>query len=144
MPEVLWRLLWIACIAALIAYASFLFFGSVISKSNNPKREELITVDVISVGKHDLKGVIIVPSECHGVTQKTIQESPSRYHIQFTTWQEPYRDCPKIPAIHAFDATVFAPAVGVDFFASLDGKMLNMNIVESYVKNGASHNSQPH
>ncbi len=134
MSEVMWRLLWIACTAMLVAYTSYLFFGSALSATVNPSDGNIIALDSISVGKHHLRGVIVIPSECHGVALNVRQTIPTLYHLEFQTWQEPYRDCPKGPKLHAFEIIVFAPSLGITFFASLDGKVLNVHVIETYLK----------
>ena len=132
MSEVMWRVLWIACAAVFVAYGSYLFFGSSLSAVTDELEGTIVSVDSISAGKHVLRGVIVIPSECHGVSVKVRQLIPTLYHLNFETWQEPYRDCTHVPVLHSFETTVFAPSIGVTFVASLDGKVLQMHVIESY------------
>ena len=134
MSEVMWRVLWITCAAIFVAYGSYLFFGSSLSAVTDELEGSIVSVDAVSAGKHVLKGVIVIPSECHGVNIKVRQLVPTVYHLDFETWQEPYRDCAHVPVLHSFETIVFAPSLGVTFVASLDGKVLNMHVIESYLK----------
>ncbi|TSC85952.1 MAG: hypothetical protein G01um10148_860 [Parcubacteria group bacterium Gr01-1014_8] len=88
----------------------------------------------VSQGQHHLKGALMVPSQCHTL-HVTIQE-PSRfvYLVDFKTWVEPNRDCSKESAVRQFETVVFAPSVGVSFIATLDGKPLNIQVLEEFTK----------
>lgn len=130
MSEVMWRLLWIACATAFVAYACYLYFGSTMEPKID--RNSVIAMDTVSAGKHELKGVIVIPSECHGVSLRVKEVVPSYFHLKFETWQEPYRDCAKEPVLHAFNTVVFGPSVGTTFFSSLDGKVLDLHVIKSY------------
>lgn len=130
MSEVMWRLLWIVCAASLVAYASYLFFGSTLAKEAD--HNSVIALDQVSAGKHELKGVIVIPSKCHGVSLKVMEFYPNYFHLRFQTWQEPYRDCPKELALHAFNTIIFGPSLGSTFLATLDGTLLDLHVIESF------------
>ena len=101
MSEVTWRLLWIACAMAFVTYASYLFFASTLNATADLTEGNIIALDSVTVGAHHIRGMIVIPSECHGVSLDVRKMIPTMYIMEFRTWQEPYRDCPSEPVLHA-------------------------------------------
>ena len=134
MSHVLWRILWIAVSIACVTYASYLFFGNVVQDQTHRSHNEVIAQDVVSPGEHHISGMIMVPSDCHGLSLRVLQTTPSSYQLTFQTWLEPYRDCPQVPSPRAFHAITFAPSVGADFSATLDGTPFPLQLLEQYQK----------
>ena len=132
MDDMFWRLLWLIAAVTLITYATFLFFGSILR--DEPLRAPILVTDRVGDGTHHLTGTIPVSSSCHQVSVQVRETESFRYHIDFVTWYEPFRtDCAKDSA-HTFYALVFAPALGVEFSASIDEKPLELEINKIYLK----------
>jgi hypothetical protein len=132
MDDFWWQTLWMATAIVVIAYPSMLFIGSL--NPEHPYERAIIALDEIEGTTHTLTGTLVVPSECHGLEAKVAETSfASSYHILFTTWQEPYRDCARVPALKRFRVVTFAPD-GAHFSASLDGNPLQLHVVESHVQ----------
>ena len=136
MSDVLLRVVWITTIVIAIAYACYLFFGSLVSTNISRAQKQVIANDIISPGEHHISGMIMVPTECDGLSVQVQQTTPFSYQLAFKTWQEPYRDCPSEPASRSFQTVTFAPAVGSTFSATLDGLPFPLTLLEEYKKSG--------
>jgi hypothetical protein len=134
MDEFWWQTLWMATATVVIAYPTMLFIGS-LSPSHEFERA-VIALDEIDGSMHTLTGTLVVPSECHGLEARVVETNAtsSSYHILFTTWQEPYRDCPRVSALKRFRVVLFAPPEGARFSASLDGAVMQLHVVETRVQ----------
>ena len=132
MSEVLWRILWIAAMMIAAAYASFIFFGSILIADADKALQKVIADDIVLPGEHHISGMIMVPSDCHGLSVKVQQTTPSSYQLAFETWREPYRDCLQIPTARSFHTITFAPSVGASFSATLDGQPFPIQLLEQY------------
>lgn len=134
MDEFWWQTLWMATATVVIAYPTMLFIGG-LSPTHEYERA-VIALNEIDGTTHTLTGTLVVPSECHGLEARVVETeaATSTYHILFTTWQEPYRDCPRASALKRFRVVLFAPAEGTNFTASLDGTALQLHVVESRVQ----------
>lgn len=134
MSEVLWRMLWIATLTVATAYGSYIFLGNLLKTDNSRELREVIASDIVSPGEHRISGMIMVPSQCHGLSVHVQQTTPSSYLLAFETWEEPYRDCPREEAVREFHAVTFAPSIGATFNATLDGKPFSLQLLEQYRK----------
>lgn len=130
--DVSWHLLWVTIAAILIGYASFLLFGSFIEKEVRKEQHTALAIDRIGVGTHHISGRVTVPTSCHGLSVRTRQMTQTSYRLDFSTWQQPNRECAHEPFSHPFHVVTFAPSVGVEFTATLDGEMLPMRILKTY------------
>lgn len=133
MDDFWWQTLWMATATVVIAYPSMLFIGSIAPRE--PFERTVIAFDEIAGDTHTITGTLVIPSECHGL-DATVRESAtsSQYHIAFTTWQEPYRDCPRTPALKRFRIITFAPSHVSGFSASLDGAPIELQVIEHRVQ----------
>jgi len=134
MDEFWWQTLWMATATVVIAYPTILFIGSL--NPAHPYERAVITLNEIEGTTHTLTGTLVVPSECHGLEARVIEteNASSSYHLLFTTWPEPYHDCPRATALKRFRVVMFAPHEGAHFTASLDGQPLQLHVVESRVQ----------
>ena len=132
MDDFWWQTLWMATATVVIAYPSMLFIGSLGPRA--PFEHAIIAFDQIAGETHTITGTIVVPSECHGLEAKVLETSASTtHHIAFSTWQEPYRDCPRASALKRFRIITFAPAKTA-FTASLDGDPVDIQVIEHRVQ----------
>jgi hypothetical protein len=129
--ELLWRLVVIAAVITVATYGIYLFFAGMISAESS-EGPRIVAIDQVSPGEHDLSGVVVVPSVCHGLSVNTRKISVSEYHLFFQTWQEPTRICPDEPDTKPFRTTVYAPSVGVTFTATLDGEPIALQVIRYY------------
>ena len=134
MTEVLWRIVWIAIIVSAAGYAAYLFFGSALKTDSDTSLQNVIAKDIVSPGVHHISGMIMVPSDCHGLSVRVQQTTLSSYQLAFETWREPYRDCPQESTPRGFSAVTFAPSVGATFSATLDGEPFSLQLLERYQK----------
>ncbi len=132
MGDVLWRVCWFVAVAATVAYASYLFFGSIIKAEADQALSTITARDVIARGEHSLSGMVMVPSDCHGLSLRVRHASGNDYILDFSTWEEPYRDCPQEPTPRAFHATTFASSIGTSFSAYLDGAPVPLVVIPYY------------
>lgn len=129
MAELARRLVWFFFVAASLSYAIFLVAGATIHKEALGDTRRVLVRDFLKVGEHHLSGMVMVPSSCSQLSVKTEEVSSTLFHLKFSTWEEPYVDCPREDTPRAFRAIVFAPSVGVDFMATLDDAPLEIAIV---------------
>ena len=133
MRYILTRLLWFAVVASLIAFGSLYMIENFILSREGGGNKVLVR-DVIKPGEHNLSGMIMVPSMCDWLAVQTSQIEAKTYMLSFKTWREPYRDCENESVPRSFKATVFGPATGINFLASLDGRPLPISVVPSVYK----------
>ncbi len=133
MDEFWWQTLWMATATVVIAYPSMLFLGSI--SVQRPLDDTIIAFDAVEGSTHTLTGTLVVPSECHGLGARVVEleAATSTYRIEFTTWQEPYRDCPRTRALKRFRVVTFAPE-NVQFIATFDGDPLDLHVIEHRVQ----------
>lgn len=124
--EIFWRITWLCISTLLIAYASYLYFGSVTFGAGEAKPVRI--VDLVKEGKHHLSGTLFVPTPCHTLAVRTEEVAPDAYRLVFTTWQESTRWCPKSEVGRGFNTVVFAKPSGVTFTATVDGNDMPLEI----------------
>jgi hypothetical protein len=129
------RIIGLIVAAAVVSYAGFQLIKATVP-SQEPEIPPIAVTDRIDAeaNTHYLRGAVPVPTPCHRLTVKVSEEPRYHYHLDFLTWQEPSRDCKEAPTYDSFTATVFGPALGVRFAASLDGKPLDMEITKVFVE----------
>jgi hypothetical protein len=64
---------------------------------------------------------LIVNASCDQLTVQTSSVSPTMYDLEFGTWQDPAVPCVEEPTAREFNTIIFAPSVGVNFVASMNG-----------------------
>jgi hypothetical protein len=73
--------------------------------------------------------MVMVPSSCYQLSVHTDALSSVAYNLTFKTWQDPAVDCSADEVPRQFHEILFAPAAGVDFFATLDGADLPIAVI---------------
>lgn len=132
MAEILRRLLWFFICSCAIAYALFLLAGSTIRASAIDQSRVVQVRDSLAPGVHNLAGMVMVRSTCSELSVRTEQLSDTLFELQFTTWNEAsLATCVQEDTPRSFRALIFAPAVGVDFSATLDGEPLVLSVIPS-------------
>ncbi|OGG50793.1 hypothetical protein A2763_02610 [Candidatus Kaiserbacteria bacterium RIFCSPHIGHO2_01_FULL_54_36] len=122
MREIVQRMVWFTIVASAIAYATYLVAGSIVSAQASRTHAPIIIRDELGGGVHRLSGMVMVPTPCHELILRTEEVSKSDYALLFKTWREPSTVCEAEEVPRHFRAMLFAPASGVDFTATLDGK----------------------
>lgn len=117
----IWRIAWFGVAAIALSYAGSLFAGSAISARAAGLYEPIVIRDVFDRGAHYLSGMVMVPSPCDQLSVRTQALSSTTYMLNFNTWREPSVDCKNDEMPRAFHVVLFAPPVGVEFGATLDG-----------------------
>ena len=111
---------WIIVIAVASAYATYLVVGSTLDSQAVGTSSPVIVRDSVMKGEHHLSGILMVPRTCDELTLVIEKAGADAYQLTFRTWSEPSVLCIHEPTARAFDTTVFAPSVGVQFVATLD------------------------
>lgn len=127
----MYRLLWIVASVILVTYTTFVIFGSILVDADS-KIQNVIAVDRVKKSEHHVSGMLMLPSPCHGLSVHTSQLSSAHIHFTFESWQEPYRDCSRTETLRPFHVVTFAPPVGTEFTATLDGRPLRLHVIELY------------
>jgi hypothetical protein len=127
--EFLWRFIWIVVLTSAVAYASYLFFGSIVqAQTEVPLEVDVYDFIDVSARTHRLSGIIMVPTKCHSIVVKSKELSRGKYHIYFSTFGDEH-GCAPDPHPMAFRTIIDAPLVGVEFTASLDWVPIDFKIV---------------
>ena len=123
------RLGWFSVVAIAIAYALYLIVGSIVNAEASGAHAPVLIRDAVQANVHQLSGMIMVPTSCDelSVTKQTI--SPTNYALVFETWREPSIACTSDATPRPFQVTVFAPATGVYFSATLNGIAVPIAVV---------------
>jgi len=126
MGALLSRAIWLVLGVSAISYAFYVIIADTL---HIDAAQELVIVDAIGVAEHRLSGEIMVPSQCHAFAVTIEEIAYARFNLRFDTWQEAHRDCPREPYPRKFHAVVFAPSLGTEFTAKLDGDPLAVRVV---------------
>lgn len=132
MADMARRLAWFFIVASAVSYACFLILGSTIQARADSDARTVFIRDVREAGVHRLSGMVMVQSTCADLYVRAEQHSNTNYGLVFSTWEQPALECARESVPRAFNAIVFAPAVGVHFTATLDGKPLPIVVVPVY------------
>jgi hypothetical protein len=97
----------------------------------------IVVRDELKANQHQLSGMVNVPTPCDELSVKTQSVSDTNFELVFTTWRQPSMNCPDDPTPRAFRTILFAPATGVYFVATLDGKAFPIAVIP--VINGVAH-----
>lgn len=121
MSAIISRMLWFLVVAIVLSYATYLVAGSVVHAQASRENQAVIIRDELGAGVHHLSGMLMVPTSCDQLSVRTEAISSSTFTLIFRTWREPSVDCIFDETPRYFRAILFAPAVGVQFTATLDG-----------------------
>lgn len=124
MLEVLQRLGVFTCGACVLAYGVYIVAGAAIQAHAKEQMKTVWVRDAISPNRHIMSGMVTVDSTCTELSVTPQQISPIAYELDFTTWEQPNVECEHEPTPRPFHTVVFAPAVGVEFIATLDTRPL--------------------
>ena len=127
-------MVWFFVVATAISYATYITAGSIVSAQASGVYEPIMVRDVLGPGSHHLSGMVMVPTPCHELTLRTEALSATTYELLFRTWHEPSVKCDAEKMPRPFRAVLFAPATGVEFVATLDGKSLPVQVLPSTAK----------
>ena len=131
MHDTLPRAAWFVVAASLIAYAGYLYVGSIVHSGETIADHTVIIRDSISKGEHHVSGMLMVPSSCDELTLRVSEVKDDLYLLSFSTWSEPSILCDYTPTARVFDTVVFAPSIGVRFIATLDTVALPVAVYPS-------------
>ncbi len=112
---------WFTIVAIALSYSSYLLAGGVINARASGLYEPILIRDVLGQGSHNLSGAVMVPTPCDQISVRTLALSTTAYMLNFETWREPSVDCGNAETPRVFHAILFAPSVGIEFGATLDG-----------------------
>ncbi len=129
MLELLRHVVWFFLVASAIAYMLFIAIGSVIHAEARGSTRVITVRDAYQPGQHNLSGMVMVPETCQQLVLSTQQTDSQEFTLAFTTWREPYVPCQREDTPRSFRAVLFAPSIGVNFFASLDDAPLYISVV---------------
>ena len=129
MVDLIRRLAWFAIVATAFSYMLLLVAGSAVHAQAARVYDPVIVRDELDPGIHHLSGMIMVPSRCDELSVHTEALSTTTYALRFTTWREPSVSCENEEVPRAFREVLFAPAVGVTFIASLDGRVFSVVVI---------------
>ena len=132
MGERVRQLVWFCVVASVVAYSTYLFVGSA-TNTADPNSSQTVTVhDAIEPGVHRLYGLVMVPSPCDQVSVRAETGDAQMYVLVFQTWHvEAAATCPPEATPREFNAVVEAPAAGVRFVATLNGKSIPISLEPS-------------
>lgn len=129
MGEVVRRMFTFSIAACAVAYVVYFLAGASIYAQAEAKQKTVWVRDQISPSAHHISGLVTVKNSCTELTEKAEQLSPLLYRLTFTTWEHPNTECTDYPVQKQFYDIIFAPAVGVHFIATLDGRSLPLIVV---------------
>ncbi|MEK7133893.1 MAG: hypothetical protein AAB804_02385 [Patescibacteria group bacterium] len=115
------RMMWFTAISVVISYGIYLLVGNTLYARASGAYEPILVRDVIGPGSHYLSGMIMVPTPCDELYVRTHAVSSTTFLLSFKTWREPSVSCTEDRTPRPFHATLFGPATGVNFGATLDG-----------------------
>jgi len=121
MGAILSRTIWFFVVASLLAYATYLVAGSIVSAQASGENAPVIVRDELGKGVHHLSGMVMVPTPCDQLSVRVEPVSAVQYVLVFRTWREPSVDCTEDEVPRYFRAILFAPSTGIGFNATLDG-----------------------
>ena len=125
------RFAWFSIVSCAIAYAIFLVVGTVIHTQVVDESRIVLIRDRLAPNTHHLSGMIMVPRTCTELSVRTEQVSEYTYQLLFRTWEAPSVRCEEEEVPRSFNSTVFAPAVGVRFLATLDGTPIPIVVIRA-------------
>ncbi len=120
---------WFAAVAIAVSYGSYFFAGSIVTARAAGLYEPVLIRDALTRNAHHLSGMIMVQSPCDQLSVRIETLSDTMYMLNFSTWREPSVVCKDETIPRAFNTIVFAPSVGVEFGATLDGVTLPIVVI---------------
>ena len=129
MVEIFSRVGWIVAVAIAIAYMTYLIGGNMVSAKETRRNHPVVVRDELQPNVHHLSGMVMVSSPCDELSVKMHQISEYSYELSFSTWRAPDVMCTEGWTPRAFREILFAPASGINFFATLDNAAVPVAIV---------------
>ena len=123
------RILWFTVLTVLISYAAYLIVGGIVNAQTSGADATVVIRDELGPNSHQLSGMVMVPSSCDQLSVDTKTLSPTSFELVFSTWQEPSVHCSADETPRFFEKTLFAPAAGITFSATLDGEGLPIAVI---------------
>lgn len=123
------RLTWFTIVAIAVAYGSYLVAGNIVNAQAAGRDDPVLIRDELAPNQHRLSGMVMVPSPCDQLSVTAQELSATNYALIFKTWREPSVTCDDDQTPRTFRTIVFAPAAGVYFSATLDGRSLPIAVV---------------
>ncbi len=124
-----YHLLWFTVISTVVAYVVLVVWGQIVFASASGHNDPVVIRDELGPGSHHLSGMVMVDQTCYQLQEKVNQMSSTLYEIEFKSWEEPSVPCKVERTPRWFHQALFAPAVGVDFIATLDGIALSIAVI---------------
>ncbi|MBI4068236.1 hypothetical protein HY413_02410 [Candidatus Kaiserbacteria bacterium] len=117
--------------AIAIAYAAHMFFGSIIFAAAEEDASAIVLRDIYKNERHELSGIVMVPSTCHDLTVRAKDIDARSTAIILETWEQPFASaCDKAPTPRAIHVTAFGPE-GLDLRGMQDGAWVPLTIIET-------------
>jgi hypothetical protein len=130
MLDIVRRMVWFFIVACAVAYIIFLVLGSTIQARAFDESRVVLIRDSLAVGAHYLSGIVMVPRTCSQLSMSYEKVSDALYSLDFTTWDEPSVPCKTEETPRSFRSVVFAPSTGISFIGALDGKPLQLSVIQ--------------
>ena len=125
------RMVWFAIVLTAASFAIFSVLGNfAISSAEN--RGPVLIRDVVSTDVHTISGMLLLPLSCDELSVQSKPVSSSTYQLIFDTWQDPSIPCPEEPTAREFKTVIFAPQMGITFFATLNGQGFPIQVTPDY------------
>ena len=115
------RILWFLVAAMAISYTIYIVAGNTLYARAAGIYEPILVRDVVGPGSHYLTGMVMVPTPCDELYVQTDAVSSTTFLLTFKTWREPSIKCKGNETPRPFHATLFGPASGINFSATVDG-----------------------
>lgn len=128
MADIVRRLVWFAVVATAAFFTIFAVLGN-FAAVNAQNAGPVAIHDSLSAGIHHLNGILSLPLSCDELSVGVEKIGTYDYLLAFTTWQDPSIACPETPTPRAFETVAFAPSVGVNFIATLNGRTLPITVI---------------
>lgn len=114
----------------MVAYACYVIGAGVVIADVSGSYRPVIVRDELAPNQHYLSGMIMVDNTCDQLTLSTKAISDTNFELVFGTWREPSSAvCADDPSPRSFRALLFAPAAGVSFIATYNGRSLPIAVV---------------
>ena len=123
------RIGWFSVVAVVVSYMTYLVAGNIVTKHATNFNDPVLVRDELKPNMHQLSGMLMVESSCDQLSLKTTKLSRSEYTLNFSTWREPSIACDEEWTPRAFHEVLFAPAAGVNFYATLDDVPISVGVI---------------
>jgi hypothetical protein len=131
MSDTVRRMALLLLASCMIAYAIFLYAGKTVHTTAHGLGVVHVR-DAITPTAHHLSGMVTVSHTCDELALRVEALSPVAHRLVFTTHKEHGEVCAHQEVPRSFSTSVIAPAAGVRFIATLDGRPLQLVIHQEY------------